>query len=177
MRLQGKVAFVSGAARPQGIGAATVRLFAREGGQVVFVERAGQRIRIPGPALIDEHDIPRFLDPLEEPHQGLGHLRRRLSRPAYQNEQGVRGRVALIRGKNDHLQTDLPATVRGAIFEHLDRRAHRVDRTVPGGAIFQNRGRRGLLRPSATAGQKKRGAQRTQNAGAYLYKGNHHSSS
>ena len=36
MRLQGKVALVTGAARPQGIGAATVRLFAREGGQVVF---------------------------------------------------------------------------------------------------------------------------------------------
>ena len=36
MRLSGKVAFVSGAARPQGIGAATVRLFSLEGAHVVF---------------------------------------------------------------------------------------------------------------------------------------------
>ncbi len=83
-------------------------------GDHVVIELAVQSVRPPGTALIDEHDVPVPVNPLEGEGGRRIKRRRRHAGAARQHEQGVRALAPIDRGHAGHIQPDLAARgVRG----------------------------------------------------------------
>ena len=114
-------------------------------GVAAFRVLAGERIRLAGAALVDQHDVARLAHLAERPVDGRPDLHGRLARAAGKEEHGiVRRRPFVGRGQPGDVQRHLAAFGSGRILGHLVGRALRLD---VGGQVGrrQRAGREGEL--------------------------------